>query len=91
MSFKKIRGIKIPYRMQGLIYFTLLNYDTQPEAVRRRIDALFSAAAKRDGPTDRALREWMLRENVSAEKAAQKSYLSAGALFRCRKWIYENW
>ena len=36
--FKKMRGVKLPYRKQGLIYFVCANYADMPFCVREKID-----------------------------------------------------
>ena len=36
-TFKKRRGVRLPYDMQGLIYFTCKTYRSQPQEVQEKI------------------------------------------------------
>ena len=89
--FKKIRGVNLPYRKQGRIYFTLVNYDEQPKNVKNRIDRLIEKAAHGEVAYCAALRSWLLKENVSAVSTAVRFAVSESTLYRARKFIYENW
>ena len=40
MGFKGIRHIGVPYKRQVMIYATCLNYHSQPQETRDRIDRL---------------------------------------------------
>ena len=42
MGFKMQRGLKMPYRKQGRIYFTLVNYDDLPKNRQDKIDRLIA-------------------------------------------------
>lgn len=88
MKFRKMRGIRLPYKEQGMIWFTCLTYDSQPEDVRRRIRSL---AKKCGGEYQDALLEMLTRENVSVEQLADKHHTSPATLYRCRKKFYESW
>ena len=89
--FKKLRGIRLPYRKQGKIYFTLINYDDQPESIRNRIDRLIDDAADGDAVYCAALRKWLLHENVSSVQVSTEFPVSAQTLYRLRKKVYETW
>lgn len=91
MAFKKIRSVRLPYRRQGLVYFTLLNYQNLPAAQRRRIDSLILAASAGDRDYEDALREWLLRDGGSAEEIALRRHLRPNSLYRMRRKIYEEW
>lgn len=89
--FKKLRGVNLPYRKQGRIYFTLINYADQPKKIKDRIDRLIDNAAHGDAGYRAALRKWLLQENVSSVAVALEYGLSDSALYRARRYIYENW
>lgn len=91
MGFRKMRGIKLPYRRQGQIYFTLLNYDSQPVEVRRRIDAKLREAAGGDAAYEAALRRWVIREGESLTVIAQRYGVSERQMYYLRKKLYESW
>ncbi len=89
--FKKIRGVNLPYRKQGRIYFTLINYEDQPKRIKDRIDRLIDIAAYGDAAYRAALRKWLLQENVSALAVALEYGCDTSTLYRARKRLYENW
>ena len=89
--FKKMRGIRLPYRKQGKIYFTLINYDDQPKNVQNRIDRLIEDAADHDAVYCAALRRWLLNENVSFAQILTEYPVSEPTLYRLRKKVYEAW
>ena len=37
VGFKAQRGLRMPYRRQGLIYFTMVNYDGLPEKQKKHL------------------------------------------------------
>ena len=90
MGFKRIRNIALPYAKQGQIYFALLNYDDQPEGVKKRIDSLISDACKGDRAYCAALRGWLLR-GESWERVLMEYHVDKTGLLRGRKWVYEHW
>ena len=90
MGFKKIRSINLPYARQGQIYFTLLNYETQPEGVKKRIDSLISAACGGDEAYCAALKGWMLR-GEAWDTVLMRYHVDKTGLLRARKWVYEHW
>ena len=89
--FKKMRGIHLPYRKQGRIYFALINYDDQPKSIQNRIDRLIDDAADGDAVYRAALRKWLLSEDVSFAQILTEFPISEPTLFRLRKKVYENW
>ena len=40
MIFRKLRGVNLPYREQGLIWFTCVNYDKQRKPVKEKINRM---------------------------------------------------
>ena len=58
MSFRRMKGITLPYRRQGLIYFTLLSYEDMGKAGKKRIDAKLLEAAYGEEKFAAALWEW---------------------------------
>ena len=91
MAFKKIRGICLPYRKQGRIYFALINYDDQPQRIKNRIDRLIEDAADHDAVYCAALRRWLLQENVSVAQIVTEFPVSETTLYRMRRKVYERW
>ena len=71
MAFKAIRGLRMPYRRQGRIYFTLVNYDEMPETAKKRIDRLISDAAGGDRAYIEALRAWLLHDDADVRRVTE--------------------
>lgn len=88
MNFRKLRGINLPYREQGLIWFTCVNYDKQPKEVKQRIRRLCRECG---GEHEKALFAFVTRENVSVAWLEQEYHLSYDTLYRRRKMFYERW
>lgn len=88
--FRRIKGLNMSYERQGLIFFALANYASQPPSTRAQIDALFSSAAKGEPAYNMALRAWLLR-GESWEKVQQEYYVNGKTLVKMRKWIYTHW
>ena len=57
MSFRRMSGIRLPYRRQGLIYFTLLSYEDMGKKGKKRIDAKLLEAAYGEEAFAAALRD----------------------------------
>lgn len=91
MGFKKMRGIKLPYKRQGQIYFTLLNYDSQPAAVRKRIDGKIRGAAGGEAVYEAALRRLVLHDGETVKGLSLRYGVSESQLYRLRKKLYESW
>ncbi|MBP3413310.1 MAG: hypothetical protein J6K89_08620 [Oscillospiraceae bacterium] len=90
MKFKKIRGVRLSYEQQGLIFFALANYKTQPLAQRRRIDNLIREVCRGDPAYEGALRAWLL-DGRPFEVVSAESFVNAATLGRLRKKLYESW
>ena len=88
MEFKKLRGVNRPYREQGLIRFTCMTYDQQPEEVRNKIKELCRICG---GEYEEALFQMMTRENISVQWLEQKYFVSDSVLYERRKQFYERW
>lgn len=87
MSFKKRRGIKLPYRRQGLIAFTCWNYDVQPDDMKKRIRDMCDQIG---GEYADALFEVLTTEQ-SVTAVALKHYISKMQLYNLRVKFYESW
>ena len=84
MSFRRMSGIRLPYRRQGLIYFTLLSYEDMGKKGKKRIDAKLLEAAYGEEAFAAALRDWCCgRMTVQG--------VSESTLYRARKRLYEAW
>ena len=89
MRFRKLRGVNVPYREQGLIHFTCVNYEKQPKEVQEKIRALCREIG---GPDyEEALFAMMTRENVSADWIEQNYYVSDSWMYKKRVMFYEQW
>ena len=86
--FKKIRSIKIPYRRQGLIYFTCINIKSQPEHIQRKIRRLCEEVGQDDAP---ALFEMLTVENCSVPAICTRYFVNEKKLYKMRKNFYERW
>ena len=91
MGFKAQRGIGIPYRRQGRIYFTLVNYQDLPQSQREKIDRLIADAAGGDSAYIEALRDWLLRDDSNVQRVSMDHYVSVQTLCRMREKIYKRW
>ena len=88
MIFRKLRGVNLPYREQGLIWFTCVNYDKQRKPVKEKINRM---CRKYGGEHEKALFVFLTRENVSVSWIEKNYYVSARTLYRRRKDFYESW
>lgn len=88
VGFKKLRGVNRPYREQGLIRFTCLNYEKQPKAVQEKIRRLCKECG---GEHEEALFVLMTRENISVPWLERTYYVSDSVLYERRKRFYEKW
>lgn len=86
MTFKKMRGLDVPYRKQGLIRFVCLDFYNQPPDVRRKISDLCASVG---GLYSAALFELMTTEN-SVRSTALKFHCDETTLYRIRRKFYEN-
>ncbi len=85
--FKKRRGIKLPYKKQGLIYFTCLDIRNQPQTTQEKIESLCEDIG---GEYKDALYEVMTSER-SVRSIALDRYVSESTLYALRKKFYEAW
>ena len=82
-----MRSVKKPKRVQGMIYFTCLNYAAQPPGVRRRIEELCDRAA---GEYASALFAFLTTEQSWAQICSRYA-ISSSTLDRVRRRFYELW
>lgn len=87
--FKKWRGIKIPYKKQGLIFFTLLNYDNLARDLKCRIDEL---CRELGGEDCEALFEVLTTDSdvKTVEAIAREHYTSEKKLYSLRAEFYKR-
>lgn len=88
MNFRKLRGVRVPYRVQGLIYFTCINYDKQPKAVQEKIRRLCREIG---GEYEKALFTMMTRESITADQLEREYYVSDSWMYKKRVEFYERW
>lgn len=88
MTFKKLRGVNLPYNQQGLIAFTCRTYSSQPEPVQRKIANL----CKNVGGEEYSEALFMvMTSEMSIPRIAMTYYVSEPTLYRLRKKFYEQW
>ena len=87
--FRKMRGISLPYRVQGLIFFTCQCYDILPPQQRKQIDDTINKVCGDSYPE--ALKA-MLTTPQSVCALAMDHYVSETTLYRLREKFYlEYW
>ena len=84
--FKKMRGVKLPYKKQGLIYFVCANYADMPLRVQEKIDQLCIAVG---GEYYGALRDILIGKKT-VRRAAVDLPCSETTLYRKRNEFYER-
>ena len=87
MSFRKLRGVPLPYEKQGLIYFTCRNFEHQPKHIQDKIERLCRQCG---GEYCAALFE-LLTTDATVPAVAMRHFLSEDALSRLRKGFYCSW
>ena len=88
MKFGKMRGVRLPYREQGRIWFTCLTFVDQQQEVQDKIKRL---ARECGGEYAGALMEMLTCEGASIQRLAERYHTSQATLDRCRKKFYESW
>lgn len=87
-NFKKMRGIKLDYDKQGLIYFTCKNIKEQPKEVQAKILNLCLEIGGAD--YYKALYDVLTTEN-SICSIAMLHCVSESQLYKLRKMFYEKY
>lgn len=87
VSFRKLQGVELPEKQQGLIRYICLNEEYQPKRVREKIQRLCEECG---GAYSAALRDVMCTEK-SIVAIAREHYVSESQLYQLRKKFYENW
>lgn len=87
-SFKKMRGIKLTYEEQGLIYFVCRNIKTQPKKIQDKVLNLCTEIGGAD--YYQALYAVLTTED-SIRSIAMSFCVSESQLYRLRKMFYERW
>lgn len=78
----------MPYKKQGLIHFTCLNFCDLPEAERQKIAGLCEQVGGREYA--KALFDLMTKD-IGVRAAAAKYYCDETTLYRMRNRFYEAW
>ena len=84
--FKKMKGIKLTYEMQGLIFFSCRTINKQSIAKQNKIKELCMNIAGEDA---KALLE-VLTTDTSILQIAQKNFVPEKKLYQLRKSFYEE-
>ena len=87
MGFKRLRGVPLPEKRQGLIRYTCLCCDSQPGWVQKKINRLCREVG---GEYEAALREVMCTTN-SITAISLRHYVSERTLYDLRKKFYTAW
>lgn len=87
MSFKKLRGVRLPEEKQGLVRYICLTYAEQPKWMQEKIRRLCD---EHGGLYSAALFETMTSKR-SVTAIAMKHCVSESVLYRARKAFYEGW
>lgn len=85
MGFRYKRGIRVSYKRQGMIYFTMQNFRTLSQGKQEKLRQLCREAA---GEYDVALWEYLTTEKGYVAICIDRG-LSQETLFRLRKKFYE--
>lgn len=88
LSFRKLRGVNRPEKVQGMIYYTCKNFERQPKHIREKIKRLCKECG---GEHEEALFVLLTRENVSVPWIERNYYVSDSVLYERRKRFYERW
>lgn len=87
--FRKMRGIALPYRVQGLIFFTCQCYDILPPRQQKKIDDTIAQVC---GDTYSEALKAVLTTSRSVCAIALDHYVSETTLYRLREKFYlEYW
>ncbi len=87
-TFKKMRGIKLSYEKQGLIYFTCMNCKEMSEEIQKKI---INLCIEVSGEHYRALYSMLTDNTRSVRSVAMEFYISETQLYHYRKRFYEEW
>lgn len=87
-TFKKMRGIRLTYDEQGLVYFTCRNIKKQPQKVRDRI---LNLCLEIGGAEYYKALYAVLTTERSVRSIAMENCVSESQLYRLRKLFYEKW
>lgn len=88
MMFRPIRHVKVPYKRQVMIYATCLNYHSQPQETRDKIDRLCKDICEGDDMAA-ALKEALITDG-NLDEIALRHYVSRPALYRRRAAFYRR-
>ncbi len=87
-TFKKMRGIKLSYEKQGIIYFTCQNVREQPTEIKNKIKKLCEKVA---GADSKALYLLLTSNKDTVQSIALKFFIAERKLYQLRKVFYEAW
>lgn len=87
MGFKRLPGISLSEKQQGLVRFICLNEATRPKGEREKIQRLCDEVG---GAYSAALKEVMCSQR-SISEIAMRHYVSESTLYRLRREFYESW
>lgn len=86
--FRKLRGVKLPYSKQGLIYFICMNIKDMPEGIQNKISSLCIEVGKEN---HKALYALLTDKSKNIHSVAMDYFVSESQLYRIRKKFYEQW
>ena len=87
MAFKKMRGVRVSYNLQGKLYFTLKNIAREPKRTQERARSICEEVA---GEHEAALWEFLTTDK-SIVQISMEHYTSESVLYRLRRDFYARW
>lgn len=87
-TFKKRKGVHIPYNKQGLIYFICVNIKEMPEDVQQKV---LNLCIEVGGQYYKALYTMLTDDTKNVHAVAMEFHLSETQLYHYRKKFYESW
>lgn len=88
-SFRWLRSCSKPKKKQAWIYYTCVNYDEQPQQIRRKIDSLCEQVA---GEHADALKDALIHADTKTiEGVAMEHFVSANTIWSARLRFFNEW
>ena len=90
VMFREMKNLNIPYKRQGLIYFTCLNYDTLEEKQQERI---IQTCIKTSPEHYQSLFKYLTADTTEYApwRIERDLCISPNTLHRLKRQFYKNW
>lgn len=86
--FRKWKGVRLPYKKQGLIYFMCLNVQSLPSEIQSKI---LDMCVELAGDDCTALYEVLTCVEGNVKAVSKKYGVAIKRLYALRRMFYENW